>query len=188
MRTLLAVLLLSAPLSHADTFDGDFCELLRDLGAGKLGAEARKEAAAGLEVRARAHDPRLAAPAILLLWGKDVSFEALWWEKDERLSRALIASLYLTTQEDAPDFSAFSFRFRPEEGEQRRGELSFVKDHLSAIASLLTQAEKNLGLTHHKSYERLRATAREATGEPLRCVPDLQSRALEPTTSERALF
>lgn len=174
---LLTILLFGvAPLGRGDTFDGEFCALLRELGSGKLGAEARKETIPGLEIRARAHDPRLSAPAILLLWAKDVSVEVLWWEKAERSSRALVASLYLATQDEAPDFSAFSGRFRAEEGEQRRAELVFVKDHLSAIASLLTQAEKSLGLTHHRSYERFRATALEASGEPLRCVPDLSSR------------
>jgi hypothetical protein len=181
-KPLLALLVLVAPaLGRAEgpAWQEDLCLLLKDLSSGKLGAVQRKEDLATLEVEARAHAARTAAPASLFLFAKDRPLEALWWEKDERAARAFVLALYLCAHgAERPggvsDFPAFAARFRPEEASERREELAFVGGHLSAIASLLARAEKALGLQHHESYALYRATAAEASGEPLLCVPDTE--------------
>jgi hypothetical protein len=163
--------------AEGQAWQEDFCLVLRDLASGKLGSAQRKENPATLEVETRTHDPRMAAPASLLLWAKDRPLEALWWEKDERATRTFVLALFLCARRDEggfPDFPAYVNRFRPEEASERREELAFVSSHRSAIASLLARAEKALGLQHHETYELYRATAAEAQGEPLLCVPDTE--------------
>jgi hypothetical protein len=162
-------LLLPSP-AQAD-WKEDFCLLLKDLG--KTAATLKKDNVAALEIEARAQDPKTAGPAALFLFTKDRPLEALWWEKEDRVSRALIVSLYRATESDEKtDFAAFARRFRPEEAHDRAEELEFVTGHLSAIAALLARAEKSLGI--HGSYDLLRQKAGEASGEPLLCVPDLE--------------
>jgi hypothetical protein len=177
---LLGVAFLSASqllASPNQSWQEDFCRVLRDLSAGKLGSEQKKAELPLLEVEAQASEPGLASAAALLLFAKDRPLEVLWWQKSERVSRTFVLALYLAShprvgEVGSPDFSQASRRFRSEEAAERLEELSFVRDHLSAIATLLARTMKSLGLQHQKSYEAFESTAAGASGEPLLCVPE----------------
>jgi hypothetical protein len=163
------------PAEEAGFWKEDLCTVLRDLP--KTAQEHKKFDLLTLEAEADASDPKLATPGTLLLMAKDHPVEVYWWRKQARVSRAFVAALLLASEpkEGAPGASTVSVdsrRFRPEEAEARLEEVTFVKDHLSAIASLLAAALKSLGLQHQKAYEAFAETAREAGGEPLACAPD----------------
>jgi hypothetical protein len=152
----------------------DYCQALRDLASGKVGLEESRASRGALEMQAHILDYRKSVPAILHLWIKDEPIELLWWQKDDRVARAFILSLYLPMSDEGssalPSFQTDAKRFQPGEARERLDELEYVRTHLPSIAKLIVQGYQRLGITEHRTFELYRGVAAAMPdNQPLEC-------------------
>jgi len=106
--------------------------------------------------------------AVVRLWMSDNDItELIWWRQTSRPTRALVVALFYCVRTEPisgiPPFSVYANRFRDKESIKRQEEISFVNEHLSAIAAKLTNGiERAKDL--HRGYARV---AKAGIGSPL---------------------
>jgi hypothetical protein len=136
---------------------------------------------AAAKMAAKASRPEDSWPSIMRLWvAQQRDFvELLWWQKDDRETRAFIVALYWCSHppplEDAQhwpasvaDFSGHAGRFASPEKELRVDETRLVRKHLSAIAKELAEVlEKSKASNVAQLAKRYADVARKGEGEPL---------------------
>lgn len=130
---------------------------------------------------AKGSGPEHSWASIVELWaaGQHDFIELLWWQKDDRETRAFIVALYWCShpppREDAQDwpasvadFNGHAGRFASPERELRVDETRFVRKHLSAIASELAKVlEKSKSPNAVELAKRYADIARKGEGESL---------------------
>jgi len=115
---------------------------------------------AWLSATSKDTEPAEAAEAAFSLWlsdNRDIA-EVVWWRQTDRATRALIVAVYTCTTtkalEGLPPFGVFAGRFREAEAQERKEEVAFVSEHLSAIAARLTTLTAGIERAKelHESY------------------------------------
>jgi hypothetical protein len=111
---------------------------------------------AAAKLAAKASRPEDSWPSILQLWVAEQRdfVELLWWQKDDRETRAFVVALFWCSQppprEDVrqwpasiADFTNHASRFDSTEKSNRIDEARFVRKHLSAVAKELALVLQN---------------------------------------------
>lgn len=179
--SLCLLLRVSCVAQNVDTNLDGFVPALESLGKATIKESLSDFESAAAKMAAKASRPEDSWPSIVQLWVDQQHdfIELLWWQKDDRETRALIVALYWCSQpppgEDAhqwpaavTDFSRHAGRFASLERELRTDETRFVRKHLSAIANelagLLQKSKSPNALQLAKRYADV---ARKSQGAPL---------------------
>lgn len=110
--------------------------------------------------------------AIVNLWlsGETEDVELLWWRQSDRPSRVLVVALFSCIAKEPvagiPPFGAYAERFNEKDAAQRKEEIAFVKEHLSAIAAVLSKMTVGVERAH-LSHDGYAAVAKAQIGSPL---------------------
>jgi len=120
----------------------------------------------------KASDVTESGNPIVSLWlsGETEDVELLWWRQSDRPTRVLTVALFSCIAKEPvagiPPFATYAEHFNEKDAAQRREEIAFVKEHLSAIAVVLSKM--TLGVERaHLSHDGYAAVAKAQIGSPL---------------------
>ncbi len=179
MKFIIPLILMVAMLAvsaHAEThpeWQTAFCKALKAAAATDHSKHLTPgEVYDSLGAATKASDVTEAGNPIVNLWlsGETEDVELLWWRQSDRPTRVLAVALFSCIAKEPvagiPPFGAYAERFNEKDAAQRREEIAFVKEHLSAIATILSKM--TLGVERaHLSHDGYAAVAKAQIGSPL---------------------
>jgi len=155
------MLVISAHAESPPQWQTAFCKALKGVGH----TDHTKRLSPGevydsLGLASKAPDPADATNAVVNLWlsGETEDVELVWWRQSDRPTRVLAVALFSCIAKEPvagiPPFEAYADHFREKDAAQRREEVAFVKEHLSAIASELSKLTTGIERAHlsHDGY------------------------------------
>jgi hypothetical protein len=106
----------------------------------------------------------------LFLSGETENVELVWWRQSDRPTRVLAVALFSCIAADPvsgiPPFEAYADRFTDKDAAQRREEIAFVKEHLSAIAAEFSKLTTGIPRAQ-LSHDGYTSVAKAKIGSPL---------------------
>ena len=176
MKFILPLILLLSVAARAEThseWQTAFCKALKTASTADHSKHLTpSEVYTSLGVATKASDVTEAGNPIVSLWlsGETEDVELLWWRQSDRPTRVLAVALFTCIAKEPvagiPPFGAYAEHFREKDAEQRREEIAFVKEHLSAIAAVLSKM--TLGVERaHLSHDGYAAVAKAQIGSSL---------------------